>query len=82
MLDEVATDTKVYKPGSTRMTAASKAEEGVPINEIMKMGDWSRQTTCKKHYKQQMLEENRFAQAVLPRNKIKHNFGKTKRTEA
>ena len=51
VLNEAGVDTDVYKPGSTRMAAASKAKRGgVPLDEILKQGGWTRRTTFADFY--------------------------------
>ena len=60
-------DVTLFKPGSTRSAATSKAHKaGVTIDEIMRAGAWSTATTFSKWYKRAIKPTKKsVAQAVL-----------------
>ena len=64
-------DVSVFKPGSTRSVATSKAHKaGVTIDEILKAGAWSTETTFSKWYHRQVkTTKPSVAQAVLNQSK-------------
>ena len=64
-------DVSVFKPGRTRSAATSKAHKaGVTIDEILKAGAWSTETTFSKWYHRQVnTTKPSVAQAVLNQSK-------------
>ena len=63
-------DTTVFKPGSTRAASVSKADrEGIPIDEVLKAGGWTRETTFTRFYKKTITNKRQFSQVVLKSNK-------------
>ena len=51
MLKAVGIDVSIYKGHSTRSAAASAARlEGVSTSDILKVADWSRETTFTRFY--------------------------------
>ncbi len=70
IMEKAGIDTSVFKPGSTRMASTSKAkQEGVPVDEILSKGGWSRETTFSRFYKRPVRKSDSFVQAVLPKTK-------------
>ena len=58
VLKEAGVDTAVFKAGSTRAAAASKASTaGVPLDEILRAGGWARKSTFQKWYKRDVRKE-------------------------
>lgn len=57
-----------FKPGSTRAAAVSKAKStGANIEEILRAGGWSRQSTFAKFYKKPIKKVNKgLAEFVMP----------------
>ena len=59
VLSEAGVDVTMYKPGSTRMASVSKAKRvGVPLEEILRAGGWSRQSTFTKFYDRPLGKES------------------------
>lgn len=51
VMREAGLDVQVFKPGSTRAAASSKAmQDGVPLDEILARGGWSNASTFRKFY--------------------------------
>ena len=49
-------DISCFKPGSTRAAAASKAERnGMPLDDILRCGGWSRASTFQKWYSKEVV---------------------------
>ena len=52
IMQEAGIDTKVFKSGSTRAAATSKASAaGVPLDEILRAGGWTKATTFQQWYR-------------------------------
>ena len=59
-------DTSVFKAHSTRAASSSKASnQGVPLEEILLMADWSGQSTFLKFYSKPLAPESSYSRAVL-----------------
>ena len=59
-------DITTYGPGSTRGASTSKAlKAGVPLQEVLEAGGWSRATTFTTYYNRPILKDATFAKAVL-----------------
>jgi hypothetical protein len=55
-----------YGAHSTRSASTSKAASaGLDVRDILKVADWSRETTFVKFYKRASLSSEHFARAVL-----------------
>ena len=56
VMTKAGIDTNLFKPGSTRAAAGSKAAQaGTPLQEILGAGGWSRETTFFKWYKKDIV---------------------------
>ena len=59
-------DTSVFKAHSTRAASSSKASnQGVSLEEILLMADWSGQSTFLKFYSKPLAPESSYSRAVL-----------------
>ncbi|XP_064476275.1 uncharacterized protein LOC135390510 [Ornithodoros turicata] len=68
MLGSAGIDTSVFKAHSTRGAATSKAQkEGVSIPEILKVADWSSDTTFNRFYRRNLCSSTSFGVQVLSR---------------
>ena len=74
-MKDAGLDISTFKPGSTRAAATSKAHQaGVPMDEILRAGAWSSETTFRKWYKKELLrDKEKFVKAVL-KWKIKNSM--------
>ena len=67
-------DITKYGPGSTRAAAVSKAEQqGAPVDDILKAGGWTRQSTFQKFYKKTVVKEQGIDEYVLRKGKKREN---------
>ena len=66
---EAGVDTSMFKPGSTRSAAASKADKaGFPLDEILQASGWSRESTFTKWYKKEVKKRrigNQMAETII-----------------
>lgn len=66
VLKTAGVDTSVFKPGSVRAASVSKAKvSGVPVEEILKAGGWSRLDTFARFYDKPIKKSSGFADRVL-----------------
>ncbi len=66
VLRHAGVDTKLYSAGSTRAASTSKAQrQGVNVDEILKAGGWTRQSTFVTYYNKPLKSDNNFSQGVL-----------------
>ena len=66
MLTEAGIDMTLFKPGSTRSAATSKAfKNGATIDEILTGGGWSRESTFTKWYKRPVTKNKILEDYVL-----------------
>ena len=65
VLSSAGIDTSIFKGHSTRSASTSKARSrGVPLEEVVKMADWSGNSTFKRFYYRPTFD-NSYARAVL-----------------
>ena len=65
VLQQAGVDVETFSAGSTRSASTSKArQQGAPIQQILDMGGWSRETTFNKFYNRSVLPTP-FANRVL-----------------
>ena len=66
VLTKAGVDTAKFGPGSTRAATTSKAQHaGVPLQEILKAGGWSRTSTFQTFYQKPLLPRDRFVDRIL-----------------
>ena len=69
VLEEAGVDTKLYKPGSVRVATVNKASlVGVPVDEILRTGGWTRESTFRKFDNKPVMKEKVFDRRVLELN--------------
>ncbi len=65
VLESAGIDTSIFKGHSTRSASPSKARSrGVPLEEVVKMADWSGTSTFKRFYYRPTFDQA-YAKAVL-----------------
>ena len=66
VLSKAGVDMTKFGPGSTRAASVSKARSrGVTVDEILKKGGWTRESTFQKFYHKKLVKEVQFDKAVL-----------------
>jgi len=66
VLEHSGIDSNKFKPGSTRAASVSKAKEcGATLDEILKAGGWSRESTFAKWYNKTITTENKTLGEVI-----------------
>ena len=66
LLKRAGVDTKTFKSHSTRSASTSKAGfNGAPIEEILKRGSWSKQSTWQKFYNKNIVKEGELFQEMV-----------------
>jgi len=70
VLRHAGLDITQFTAGSTRSAVASKAEKGgAPIDDILKAGGWSRESTFRRFYDKPTVKQSTFADKVLKTSK-------------
>jgi integrase len=65
MLSDSGVDTSIFKAHSTRGAAASKAaKSGVPIDDILRTAQWSKESTFTRFYHREIAKES-ISEAIL-----------------
>ena len=67
LLDQSGVDTSVFKAHSTRAARASKANQTVRIDAVLKHIGWSTESTFRKFYQKPIVDIDSFQNAVLKR---------------
>ena len=66
VMEKAGIDTSVFKPHSTRAASTSAAKAaGVSMDEILSQAGWSNCATFKTFYNKPVVQEQRFAEAIL-----------------
>ena len=75
VMEEAGIDVSVFKPGSTRAAATSKAHQsGVTLDKILRAGAWASESTFSTWYKREVIprKDNHFAACVLDQSWINY----------
>ena len=65
LLEQSGVDTSVFKANSTRAASASKANQTVRIDAVLKHNGWSPESTFRKFYQKPNVDIDSFQNAVL-----------------
>ena len=65
LLEQSGVDTSVFKAHRTRAASASKANQTVGINAVLKHIGWSTESTFRKFYQKPIVDIDSFQNAVL-----------------
>jgi len=66
MLAIAGIDTEKFKPHSKRAASSSKASKrGVPISDILSMGNWSNESVWQKHYNKNFSVAEKYQKRIL-----------------
>ena len=65
LLEQSGVDTSVFKAHSTRAASASKANQTVRIDVVLKHIGWSTESTFRKFYQKPIVDIDSFQNAVL-----------------
>ena len=65
LLDQSGVDTSFFKTHSTRAASASKANQTVRIDAVLKHIGWSTESTFRKFYQKPIVDIDSFQNAVL-----------------
>ena len=57
----------IFTPHSTRSASTSRAATRIPIDTVLKTGDWRSMRTFAKHYNKDIIFEENFVNSILTR---------------
>ena len=65
VLHDVGIDMTIFTPHSTRSASTRKAETKVPIETVLKKGDWRSMRTFANYYSKQIDDSEMFATSIV-----------------
>ena len=65
LLEQSGVDSSVFKAHSTRAASASKANQLIPVDTVLKHIGWSTESTFRKFYQKPIVDIDSFQNAVL-----------------